>query len=83
MSTPLRTRLREYSCDVSPAEFRDLLADAKAAMLPSWTNKFLSYTRNEADEYCRVVRRSAKCEALPREFTLGSLNNIRKHTINA
>ena len=81
MPAPLRTRLREYGCDLSVADFRDLLADAKTTMFPSWTDEDLSYTRDEADEYCRVVRRSADCETLTREFILRNLNNIRKHSI--
>ena len=81
MPSPLRTRLREYGCSLSAAEFRDLLADAKAARFPSWTDEYLSYTRDGADEYCQIVRNSADCQALPREFILGSLNNIRKHQV--
>lgn len=83
MPAPLRTRLREYGCDLSASEFRDLLADVKAEMFPSWTDEYLSCTRDEADEFCQVVRRRANCPALPREFILISLNNIRKHTIRA
>lgn len=81
MATPLRIQLQQYGCDLSAPEFRDLLADIKAGMFPSWTDETLSYTRDEADEFCEVVRRRANCPSLPRVFILGSLNGIRKHSI--
>lgn len=78
MGRPLRLQLPEFGCELSPDEFRELLVDLKVEMFPAFTDERLSFTRDEAEEYCGVVRRRAECSGLTREFILANLNNVRK-----
>jgi hypothetical protein len=83
IETPLKARPRSYGCDLTPNEFRELLADLKDAMFPAYTDEDLGYTRDEADGYCQAVRARAHCQNLPRVSILRSLDGIRKHEIKA
>ena len=83
MAARLKTRLCQYGCSLSPSEFRELVGDLKDVMFPDFTDEHLSFTRDEADQYCEAVRNRAGCKALPRVFILHCLANIRKHDIKA
>lgn len=82
MASPLRTQLRAYKYDGDAAEFRDLLADTMAAMFPGWTDEKLTYNPVQAKRYCEAIVARAGL-ALPDEFILASLGNIRKHPVKA
>lgn len=80
MALRLSTQLRYFGSDLSAADFRDILIDAKEDLFPSWTDEDLSYTRDEADQYCDLVRRRTGTP-FPRQFILRQLNNVRKHPV--
>lgn len=79
MARSLRLQLRDYGCELTPAEFRELLADLMVEMFPALTDEDLIYTINESEEFCRVVRGRAECPDFSRDFILRSLVNVRKH----
>jgi hypothetical protein len=81
MATRLQTQLRAYGIHGSPADFRDLLSDLKAAAYPNITDEDLSITGPEADQYYDLVRNRVGIPGLPRPFILRTLLGIRKHAI--
>jgi hypothetical protein len=75
--------LREQGCRASVADFRRVLAEIKSAHFPDLSDEELTYTREEADTYCDLVRRRIGAEEMSRPFILRSLIGLRKHPIKA
>jgi hypothetical protein len=48
---------------------------------PEFSDDELSYTRDEAEAYCDLVRARTDVETLPRTFILRSLIGVRKHPL--
>lgn len=61
------------------AEFRRVLAEAKADPYPGVTDEELIFTRDAAAGYCGEVRRRLGAPRLTRVFILRSLVGLRKH----
>lgn len=59
--------------------FRSTLAAVKSELYPEMTDEELSYTRDEAAEFCKEVRARLKAPKLTRVFILRGLVSLRKH----
>lgn len=71
--------LRELGCGASVEDFRRVLAEVKAESFPDWSIDELCFTRDEAADYCRLVRRRLGAAKLTRVFILRALVGLRKH----
>ncbi len=60
-------------------EFRWVLAEVKAELYPDVTDEELSYTRDEAAEFCKEVRSRLKAPKLTRVSILRRLVSLRNH----
>jgi hypothetical protein len=60
-------------------EFRRVLAEVKAETYPDMTDEDLTYTRDEAGNYCAQVRKRLNAPRLSRVFILRALVGLRKH----
>ena len=70
--------LREMGCGASVEEFRTVLAEVKAEHFADWSIDELCFTRDEAAQYCKLVRKKLGAPKLTRVFLLRSLVGIRK-----
>jgi hypothetical protein len=64
-------------------EFRAALAEVKAEHFANWSIDELTYTRDEAAEYCQLVKKRLNAPRLTRPFILRSLVGLRKNPVKA
>lgn len=80
MAASLKTQLRSYGCESEPWQFRERLADLMFNLYPGWTDERLTLNPDEAKRYCHEARASFGMD-FPDEFILGTLCNIRRHSL--
>ena len=78
MARRLETELKEVGCDMSAAEFREMLEEKKALSTPAWTIDDLVCHPIEARQFCDMVRQISTCEKLDDAVILRTLMNARK-----
>lgn len=66
------------SCIASVDDFHTALAEVKAKRFGEWSINELTYTRDEAAEFCQLVRKRLGTPKLTRVFILRSLVGMRK-----
>lgn len=71
--------LKSFGCEASVEEFRRVLAEVKAEHFADWSIDELCYTRDEAAEYCQLVKKRLSTPRLTRPFILRSLVGLRKN----
>lgn len=71
--------LKEMGCNVELEVFRRTLAEVKAELFPDMTDEELSYTRDQASDFCAEVKKRVGAPKLTRVFILRSLVGLRKH----
>ena len=71
--------LKEMGCTASVDDFRAALAEVKAERFGDWSIDELTYTRDEAAEFCQLVRKRLGAPKLTRVFILRSLVGMRKN----
>jgi hypothetical protein len=60
-------------------EFRAALAEVKAGAFASWSIDELTFTRDEAAEFCRLVKDRLGAPRLTRVYILRALVGLRKN----
>lgn len=70
--------LKEFGCTGAVEEFRSALSSVKAEHFADWSIDELTYTRDEAAEFCQLVKKRLGAPRLTRPFVLRSLVGIRK-----
>jgi hypothetical protein len=60
-------------------EFRAALVAVKGESFPTWSIDELTYTRDEAADFCRLVRERLGAPRLTRVFILRALVGLRKN----
>jgi hypothetical protein len=75
----LSRALRAACCDLSAADFRDLVQEVRAVFCPCWTGEELTLHPRQALAYCREVRRRLGNPRLADHLILRTLTNVRKH----
>ncbi len=63
-------QLKAQGCQADVAEFRDTLAALKAELFPEISTEELTFTRDEASEFCQTVRKRLGAPRLSRVFLL-------------
>ena len=71
--------LKESGYTGTVEEFRTALAEVKAGHFASWSIDELCYTREEAAEFCKLVKQRLGAPRLTRPFILRSLVGLRKN----
>jgi hypothetical protein len=71
--------LKEFGFTGTVAEFRAALVAVKAERFPDWSIDELTYTRDEAAEYCQLVKKRLNAPRLTRPFILRALVGTRKN----
>jgi hypothetical protein len=78
MARRLEAELEECGCSLTPAQFRDLLEELKAATSPSWTSDDLVCHPDEAKAFCEMIRTETNCPRMSDFLILRTLINARK-----
>jgi hypothetical protein len=78
MKKRIADTLKEFGYTGTVEDFRTALADIKAEHFPGWSIDELTYTRDEAAEFCQLVKKRLGAPRLTRPFILRSLVGIRK-----
>lgn len=71
--------LKQFGCEASVEEFRRVLAEVKAKHFADWSIDELGFTRDEAAEFCQLVKKRLSAPRLTRPFILRSLVGLRKN----
>lgn len=71
--------LKEMGCTATVEEFRQAVAEIKAADYADYTDEGLIVTRDEAGEFCAKVRKRLGAPRLTRPFILTALLGLRKN----
>ena len=79
MRPRVKDQLAEFGCTATADEFRTALIEAKNEAFPDWGIEDLTYTKNQAADYCALVRRKLNAPKLPRVFILRNLVSCRKN----
>lgn len=75
--------LKEMGCAASVEQFRRELAEVKAERFAEWSVDELCFTRDEAADFCKLVRERVRAPRLTRVFILRSLVGLRKNPVEA
>ncbi len=78
MKKRIADSLKEFGFTGSVEDFRTALTEIKAEHFANWSIDELTYTRDEAAEYCRLVKQRLEAPRLTRPFILRCLVGIRK-----
>lgn len=78
MKPRVANTLKEFGCEASVEEFRQILADLRAEMFPDWSDEALIVTRDESAAYCQAVKKRLGSPRLTRPFILTALIGVRK-----
>jgi hypothetical protein len=70
--------LKSFGCEANVEDFRCVLAEIKAEHFADWSIDELTFTRDEAAEFCQMVKKRLSAPRLTRPFILRSLVGIRK-----
>lgn len=76
--TILHKELKQFGCDLTPDQFRDIVLGLRQAMHGTWTDEELLYHPYDALRFCAAVRARSR-DSLPDELVLRTLVNIRKN----
>jgi len=71
--------LKEFGFSGTVGEFRTALTEIKAGHFANRSIDELTYTRDEAAEYCQLVQKRLAAPRLTRPFILRSLVGLRKN----
>jgi hypothetical protein len=71
--------LKSYGYEGSVEEFRTALAEVKAKHFAEWSMDELCFTRDEAAEFCQLVKKRLGAPRLTRPFILRALVGLRKN----
>jgi hypothetical protein len=71
--------LKEMGCAADVETFRRTLAEVKAEKFAEWSIDELCFTRDEAADFCQLVRKRLGSPKLTRVFILRSLVGLRKN----
>jgi hypothetical protein len=78
MKKRIADSLKEFGFAGTVEEFRAALIEIKAEHFAGWSIDELTYTRDEAAEYCQLVKKRLGASRLTRPFILRALVGIRK-----
>ena len=79
MKPRVAAQLAEFGCSATVEQFRTALIEAKNEAFPEWGIEDLTYTKNQAADYCALVREKLNAPKLPRVFILKNLVSCRKN----
>ena len=79
MKPRVSASLKDYGCTATVEEFRAALITVKADHFAEWDLEELTYTRHQAEDFCKLVRQRLESPKLPRTFILRNLINCRKN----
>ncbi len=79
MKPRVSDQLKAQGCTADVADFRATLAAIKAELFPDISTEELTFTRDEAGEFCQAVRKRLGAPRLSRVFLLRALTGIRKN----
>jgi hypothetical protein len=71
--------LKEFGYTGTVENFRTALIEIKAEHFADWSIDELTYTRDEAAEFCQLIKKRLGSPRLTRPFILRSLVGIRKN----
>jgi hypothetical protein len=79
MKARVADTLKNFGYSGPVEEFRAALTAIKADHFAGWSIDELCFTRDEAAEFCQLVKKRLGTPRLTRPFILRSLVGIRKH----
>ena len=79
MKKRIAESLKEFGFTGTVEEFRIALAEVMAGHFADWSIDELTYTRDEAAEFCKLVKQRLGAPRLTRPFLLRSLVGLRKN----
>ncbi len=79
MKPRVAASLKDFGYTGTPAAFRAALIAVRAEHYGGWDIEELTYTKNQAADYCALVRERISCPKLPRVFIVRNLVNCRKN----
>jgi len=75
--------LKEMGCTATVEDFRRTLAEVKAEKFADWSTDELCFTRDEAADFCKLVKERLGAPKLTRVFILRSLVGLRKNPVKS
>jgi lipoate-protein ligase A len=79
MKKRITDSLKEFGYQGTIEDFRTALIEIKAEHFGDWSIDELTYTRDEAAEFCQLVKKRLSAPRMTRPFILRSLVGIRKN----
>jgi hypothetical protein len=79
MKKRIADSLKEFGYTGTVEDFRIALAEVKAEHFHGWSIDELTYTRDEAAEFCQLVKKRLGAPRLTRPFILRALVGLRKN----
>ena len=79
MKPRVADQLRQFGCQSDVEDFRRTLVEVKEVHFAEWSIDELCFTRDEAAEFCQLVKKRLSAPKLPRPFILRALVGIRKN----